>query len=733
MFWFAYSLLALGFYCGGVPLQWRGGFISWKHNLKHLELKFTQAAWLGLSTLAIGLTFAGLPARWRELAFDNLPDGIVWMMLALELVLATAFFLPSVLIAIRKPNNLLVLFTSLTLISLGATETGMTAAFISPTHNPGGQLWQPWVYLLRALAITCGLMLLYVFPDGKFIPGYTRWLALLWAGWNLAWLLQPSLPFNPNDGPTWRATPILSLLFGTAWFSSGLLAQGYRIVRVRDPITRQQTRWTAAGLSAAVLGGIISYGLLALTNAYPILTSQLRFYLYVLARGLSKTLFMSMLPLFLSLAVMRYRLFDIDSLIHRALVYGSLTCMIVASYVGSVLLFERLVGAGTGIWASLPATILAALAFQPARMHLQRAASRLVYGSRDEPYVTISGLGQRLEATLAPDEVLPTIVETVADALKLPYAAIYTLQGDDEIQAAQYPVDSLPPQRTVEWVSLPVIYSGDTIARLELAPRIPGESFTPADVRLLTDLGRAIGGAVYATRLTGQLQAARERLVVAREEERRRLRRDLHDDIGPALASLIYRLGSARNLFKENPGKAALLVDESVENVRDTIEEVRRLVDGLRPPDLEEMGLLAAIRHAGANLGEQLKVNFDTPSDLPDMPAAVETAVYRIVLEALANSLRHAHSRQAWVKIVIEDEKLQLDIRDDGRGLPMKPMNVNRTGMGLTNMRERAEELGGSFEIIDSQSGGVHLHVKIPLGARPRRAPAKSSQSQNME
>lgn len=686
-----------------------------QHNLKRLGLRLAQAAWLGAAGLAIGLSFAGLPARLRELAFDNLPDAISYSVLALELFLALAFFLPALFIASRKPGSLLVLFTALVLICLGATETGMSNAFINPAHNPGGQVWRLPVYMLRAIAMTGALVLLYVFPDGRFRPRFTRWLAVGWVLMNLAWLVRPTLAFNPNDGPTWRATPLLSLLFGITWFATGLLAQVYRYRIVPDTIQRQQTRWTAAGMGAAVLGGVMSYGLLALANAFPLLNSDLRFYIYQLSRTLIETLLMALFPLFVSVAVLRYRLFDIDLLIHRTLVYGSLTVLIAAAYVSSVVISEQLLGSGAGIWASLPATILVAIAFQPLRLRLQRAASRLVYGQRDDPYAAISGLGQRLESALAPSDVLPAVVETVAQALKLPFAAIYVSQQGEDAPAAQFPNGAQPPARDSEWVTLPITHAGETIGRLELAPRLPGEPFSPADVRLLADLARAASGAVHARLLTGQLQAARERLVFAREEERRRLRQDLHDDIGPALASLTYRLGIARRLLDEQPGKAALLLDESVENVQSMVGEVRRLVDGLRPPDLDELGLLPALKQAGANLVGDLQLHFDTPQDLPPLPAAVESAVYRIVMEALTNVLRHADARCAWVRIKIQAGELHLEVQDDGRGLVKGASHDARRGVGLHSMRERAEELGGSLEVAAPPSGGTSIRASIPL------------------
>jgi signal transduction histidine kinase len=192
---------------------------------------------------------------------------------------------------------------------------------------------------------------------------------------------------------------------------------------------------------------------------------------------------------------------------------------------------------------SLIATGLVAVLFAPLRDRLQRSVNRLLYGQRDEPYAVLSRLGQRLEATLAPEAVLPTIVATVKEALKLPYAAIALDQEGRSIEVATAGTLTIDP------LCLPLTYQGETIGQLILAPRTPGEAFAPAEQRLLDDLAHQASVATAAVRLTADLQRSRERLVTAREEERRRLRRDLHDGLGPTLAGHSLKIGSARALL----------------------------------------------------------------------------------------------------------------------------------------------------------------------------------------
>jgi signal transduction histidine kinase len=329
-----------------------------------------------------------------------------------------------------------------------------------------------------------------------------------------------------------------------------------------------------------------------------------------------------------------------------------------------------------------------------------------MYGERDNPYAVLSRLSQRLEATLAPEAVLPTIVETVSQALKLPYAAVALNAEEGFVVMAAY---GLPKG---DLLRLPLVYQGDTLGQLLLAPRAPGELFTPADRRLLDDVSHQAGVAVHAVRLTAALQHSRERLVTAREEERRRLRRNLHDGLGPALASLTMKLDAARNLLTRDLASAESLLVDAKAQTQTVITDIRRLVYDLRPPALDDLGLVSALREyvAPYNTANGLHISFEAPNSLPDLPAAVEVAVYRITLEALNNVIRHAQAQTCQVRLAISDVLL-LDIIDDGCGLEADL----RAGVGLNSMRERAAELGGSCTIKPAGAVGTQVSVRLPL------------------
>ena len=411
-------------------------------------------------------------------------------------------------------------------------------------------------------------------------------------------------------------------------------------------------------------------------------------------------------PIAFAIAIMRYRLWDIDAIINRTLVYGALTASVVGIYILVVGYLGALFRAGSNLLISLLATGVVAVLFQPLRALLQRSVNRLLYGQRDEPYTVITGLSQRLEATLAPDAVLPTIVETVAQALKLPYAAILLTREKAFVIAASYGQPCEDP------LVLPLIYQNETIGQLHLAPRTPGEAFSAADKRLLDELARHAGLAAHAVRLTSDLQHARERLVTAREEERRRLRRDLHDGLGSALTSVMFKLDATDELLDRDPAKVRALLAEVRAQTQASISDIRRLVYNLRPPILDEWGLVAALReHLAQYALQNVQVSLDAPESFPTLPAAVEVAVYRVVLESLANVIKHAQATVCTIRLALLVNALTVEVQDNGLGRPVG----YHAGVGMTAMYERAAELGGTCVVEDAAPSGTRVYASFPL------------------
>jgi len=593
----------------------------------------------------------------------------------------------------RRSDDWMVLLVALLFASLGAAIATNALQF-------GSSWWttlENAVFLIQSLAI---LFTLALFPNGRFVPRWTLWIVLAYPASVICYLVllfQLHLP-----GWTLFNNPVNAAFWFGCW-AILTLAQLYRYFRVSTPVERQQTKWVAFTFFLVLVVGIVGYvrtpALLALLH---------NGFLYLLTANLSSFVFL-LLPLSIALAILRYRLWDIDIIINRTLVYGGLTTIIIGMYIFVVGYLGALFRTNTNLLISLVATGLVAVLFQPLRLRLQQGVNHLMYGERDHPYQVISRLGQRLETTLIPEAVLPLIVETVAQALKLPYVTITLQQGDAVIMTAAY---GKPVETTL---TLPLVYQTETIGHLLLAPRARGDVFTPADHHLLGDLARQAGIAAHAVQLTTELRRARERLVTAREEERRRLRRDLHDGLGPTLAALNLQAGVVRTLIPQDPEQASTLVAEWRCTLHAVIADIRRLVYELRPPALDELGLIGAIREQAAQYSRHagthgLPITVEVPDRLPTLPAAVEVAAYRIAQEALANVARHAQARTCQVRLWIDDA-LHLEITDDGIGL----LPEHRVGVGLLSMRERAEELGGSCTIEQASTLGTCVCVQLPF------------------
>ena len=546
--------------------------------------------------------------------------------------------------------------------------------------------------LFDSINLTILVLVFFLFPDSRFVPRWTRWIMGLQIGFGIFFAFLPR--FTSDTANSIAVVSFLGVLL------SLVIAQVYRYRRASTPPQRQQTKWVVYSLVVSIASVV---GLLAVFQPQP---GSLLSALDIIAN-----LLLTLIPISFAVAILRYRLWDIDLIINRTLVYGALTAGIIGMYILVVGYLGALFRTGNNLLVSLMATGLVAVLFQPLRELLQRAVNRLLYGQRDDPYRVVSRLGQRLEATLAPEAVLPTIVETVAQALKLPYAAITWQQDGTLVTAATF------GKEASELLHLPLGYQGELIGELVLAPRGPGESFTPADRALLSDLARQAGVAAHAVRLTmdlqrltQDLQQTRERLVAAREEERRRLRRDLHDGLGPQLSSQALLLTSAQMLLRQDPDEVEAILKSAVTQSQQAIRDIRRLVYALRPPALDDLGLLAAIGEQLAQYrASGIAFSLDAPEQLPSLPAAVEVACYRIVQEALTNVVRHAHAHTCMVRLVCR-EQLTVEVTDDGLGLPA----TYRCGVGLNSMRERAEELGGSWLIEPGPDGGMCVRAQIP-------------------
>jgi len=630
-------------------------------------------------------------------------DANVWSAFVIALTYPTL----GMLIAWRRSENAIGWLFSALGITLAILSTSKAYAFyalrVALVALPGGVAFawlSGWLFWI-ILAIIGGVILL--FPSGRFLS--PRWNFLVWVIIANSLALISFSIFLPGDlygfpgipnplelrGALGKITSIgfavtLGSLITCLFVATSSLFFRYRLAK---PEERQQIKWVVSAFAVNVV----------LLSVDPLIPPG---FWGENIDGLGALL----LALALGFAMLRYRLWDIDIVLNRTLVYGALSMCVVGIYVLVVGSLGALFHTGGNLLISLLATSLVAVLFQPLRELLQRSVNRLLYGQRDEPYAVLVGLSQRLGGTLAPNAILPTIVETVAHALKLPYVAILLAREETSELAASF------GEPIGEVLSLPLCHQGETIGQLQLAPRTPGEDFTPADRRLLDELVRQAGLAAHAVRLTADLQHSRERIVTAREEERRRLRRDLHDGLGPTLGHLTLQLDAVSDLIVQDPSTALAQVAQLKAQVQDTIADIRQLVYALRPPALDELGLVTALCEQAAQYHHVggLQVTVEAQTALPPLSAAVEVAAYRIALEALTNVVRHAQARTCCIILRVADA-LMLDIIDDGRGFPQ----TLRAGVGLASMRERAAELGGTCVIEARPEGGTRVHARLPL------------------
>lgn len=705
-------------------------------TLRGRWLLAAKAAWVVATILIVGLSVTAAPVAYTQyqsvcvtgadclylqldtqdvLALQELGLSVNFYAaykLAVDSLYMLGFWVTGAVIFWKRSDDWLALSFSLMLITFGASDIVDWLVELHPLLGSLGESIAFLGYLLFYVSF-------FVFPDGRLVPRWGVWPILIWTAYQaLLSFSSVDSPLHPKAWSPLLVFPLVLSLFGTVVF-----AQIYRYRRISGPAERQQTKWVVFGMVAAI---ILTLAAVLPGAAFPeVLQPGIPKVLYALTETTVTSFSLLLIPLSICVAILRYRLWDIDIIINRTLVYGGLTASVISIYALAVGSLGALLDARGNFAISLLAAGLIAVLFAPLRDRLQRVVNRLMYGERDEPYTVVSRLGQRLEATLAPNAVLPTVVQTVKDALKLPYVAI-TLREDNDLKVA---AEAGKP--VAEPLRLPLAYQNEPVGQMLLSPRVGSETFTAAEHQLLTDLARQAGVAAHAVRLTADLQRSRERLVTAREEERRRLRRDLHDGLGPTLAGLTFGLDAARSLLTQNPNDTDVLLAELKAQTQATVADIRRLVYGLRPPALDDLGLVPAIRQQAANHGSisevltggtgkedrenGLLVFLDAPEQLPSLPAAVEVACYRIAQEATTNVARHARAHNCQIRLSVDDAEnaLELEVTDDGLGLP----EDRRAGVGLSSMRERATELGGSCVVEPVPTGGTRVLARLPLPA----------------
>jgi signal transduction histidine kinase len=581
---------------------------------------------------------------------------------------------------------------------LGHATSAMISPIVTLVHDHGGAIglertlitvfvWSwPWsVGLFLPLA-------LLLFPDGQLVSYRWRPVAIGLIAtaplFVMPMALSPhpvsdelpiaylTLPTYDSLQPLWTAGEIRSLIVLALAFAA--LIWRYRKASEEQ---RRQMLWLVLAV-LVVLAVLLPWGFIAGTPVVVLFAIPL-------------------IPAAVTVAIVRHRLFDIRLVVSRALTWLALSAVVIATYVGLVAALDSMVSAQMG--RSAVATVLLALLVAPLLPRLQRVVDRALYGERKDPLGVASRVGQQLLE--GSDAGLAGVASSVKVALRLPFVAI---TSGDELLAAEGNVAGAQHTMALE-------YRGQAVGELTVGLRAGEREIGSADRNVLALLAAPLAVALHAMQLTGEVQASRERIVAAREEERRRLRRDLHDGLGPTLTGAVLTADAAANLLTRDPDRAGELIDSMRADVRTAIADVRRLVDDLRPPALDELGLVGALQQRVETMswrsdGAAVKVRLEVPGEVPALPAAIEVAAYRIATEALTNVVRHSRASRAVLHLRCGDY-LDIEVLDDG-----PPNSAWHPGVGLSAMRERAAELGGHFEAGPSSSGG-RVFASLPLAA----------------
>ncbi|WP_166869489.1 histidine kinase [Salinibacterium sp. ZJ70] len=599
--------------------------------------------------------------------------------------------------------------------ALGAAASGLGAAWInaSVTFWPTIPFTEPAAFLASRIGDSAVLALpvaLLFFPTGRIARGVPMILTVL-VGALVAFavLVRLAAPGEVFSGEVGGLTPALRDAMGDGW--SALLPVGVweSLVLLVEPATLAALVLTVMMVAGRMFGAPDEVRLQLTWVVWGAFVFAVLFVLsalalpYFLGQGVV-IVGLAVLCTAIAIALAHHRLSRIDRVASWTAVYAFFAVGVIIVDVVLIALVGQLIT--HQLLASI-STIIALIIYMPLRDRLLILASRLVNGRRGDPYGVVSSLSARLEEAVEPDDQLHHLAKSVAHAFVSPCVVVEVDRPDGSRLVSQYGYTA------DELLRMPLSYRGERIGTLKMAPGRRAR-LTAGDEQLLADLVRQAAAAVRASALSTELQSIREELVRAREDERQRLRRELHDGLGPALAGVQLRIEAARNTLDADAPAAADLLARASEDIRVAVTEIRRLAHDLRPPTLDDLGLVGAVEQLVRRLADAGEHIVDTDITVPTpVPAAVEVAAYRIVSEALLNVQRHARAQRAWVWMNHEQHALVIEISDDGAGIDA----AADAGVGLLSMRERAAELGGTLEVLRRPGGGTVIRAVLPAPA----------------
>lgn len=684
------------------------------------DRKLRVLAWLTFALVVSGVVLGAILDLMAGRGLRD-PAGIVIF----------AFPIVGLMLATRRPHN-----------PLGWLMLGAAAGFAFPSESYayyatvtrhgdvpgaalvlflGGPTWVPFIGL-------SGFMLL-LFPDGHLPSPRWRWFA--WTcgiGLTLLFLvilLSPGnggeeygLPQLINPFGIESLRPIMGPLLVTVAFAPLILVGGaagiiVRLRRATDPVQRQQLRWLAwaAGVIAA------AYLIAFIPNLFGAGSGDWSDLLATIAVAT----FM-LIPITIGIAVLRYRLYDIDVVIRKTVLYVVLTLLIVATGAASIWVTTRLFASTLerGRLDLVVGVVVGALIW-PLRRVATRIADRVVYGGRATPYEVMTAFGERLAGTYAADDVLPRTARVLAEGLGADRARVWLVDDDRLSAAATWSRDGVS-QDGPDDLRVDVRHQGELLGALSVT--MPAnDPMDAAKAKLVADLAGQAGLLLRNVRLVEDLRSSRRRIVAAQDEERRRLERNIHDGAQQQLVALTVKARLAQRLTERDPAKASEMLGQIEVETQHALEDLRDLARGIYPPLLADQGLVAAIEAQARRAAIPVSVEAVTDARFD---RDVEAAVYFCILEALQNVAKYAAAEGATISLAVADGQLTFRVVDDGRGFD--PQSVGY-GTGLQGIADRLGALDGTLEVNSSPGSGTVVSGRVSArsdeSAEPATAPAE--------
>jgi signal transduction histidine kinase len=667
------------------------------------------AWWVGASSFALQAAALLYLYLDRHAALPN--DFTRWSPNdALDIAVNMAVPVLGIVLATRRRDNVIGWLFLVAGASLGlgqfAQIFGMHLLLGDPGSVPGLTLaWiSNWIWPIPAGMLS---FLFLLFPTGHLLT--PRWRLVAWlAVLETAGLMVVSLvyatsswsnPFGLAGDDT--SNPLPFALFGflaIAVYVLGFVSVALRYRRSTGDERLQMKWFVTAAATVAVTFSVPVWGD---SSLWSLLSSMSLLFLYVA----------------IGIAILKYRLYEIDVVISRAVIYATLAVFITLVYVGLVVGVGAAVGNERSPWLSALAAAIVAVAFQPVRQWARKLANRVVYGRRASPYEVLSDFAERISGAYANEDVLPRMAQIVAAGTGADRAVVWLRVGNE--LAAEASSNGLPavPVLPVVGETLPRMPDAESAFPVEhqgallgaISVRMPSnEGLGPAEERLIADVASQAGLVLSNVRLIEELRASRQRLVAAQDQERRKLERNIHDGAQQQLVALSVKQRLVEGLMERDPALAREMLEQVQADTVDALDNLRDLARGIYPPLLADQGLTAAL----ASQARKSPVPVSVESDgIGRYPQQLEAAVYFCALEALQNVAKYAHATAVMVRLGAVDHELTFEVADDGDGFDPATTPM---GSGLQNMADRLAALGGAVTVESAPGSGTRVRGRVP-------------------